>query len=243
MKQIKNYQPHKGYYFPMFPIILTKDNEIIDGQNRYALCMAMGIEFQVIKLPFTKEQINTKACIDELIKIQKKQDEKLEDIFIKYKIDFKLQLLHCSSQMKIKKFYQFKDLFINDIDFWQELRSAFILSKNTKHYQKEIRELFTSKRKNRNNLMNDDEIEKLKNLPEKITIYRGMTVEEKESEKFGISWSLEKTVAENFALTYAHNYDTVGLDKIVFELEIHKEDIIAYFSDRQEEEILYIHNV
>lgn len=241
MKQLKNFKPQKGYYFPMFPIILSKDNAIIDGQNRYAVCMMNGLKFQTIKLPFTTEQINTKSCIDELNKIQKKQDEQLEQAFIKYKIDFKTQLLHCSSQMKIKKFYEFKDLFESDDEYWTELRTAFICSKNTRNYQKEIRELFSSKKENRIKLMTDAEIKELEELPAKIKVYRGMTEEEKESGEYGISWSLKKEVAETFAFTYAHNYDSVGKPKTVIELEIEKSDIIALFTDREENEILYLH--
>ena len=241
MKQLKNFKPQKGYYFPMFPIILSKDNAIIDGQNRYAVCIMNGLKFQTIKLQYTVDQINTKSCIEELNKIQKKQDEQLEQAFVKFRIDFKTQLLHCSSQMKIKKFYQFQALFENDDEYWNELRTAYMCSKNTRNYQKEIRELFLAKRGNRMKLMNDSEIEELEKLPAKIKIYRGMTEEEKESGEYGISWSLDKEVAETFALTYAHNYDSVGKPKTVLELEIDKSDVIAHFTDRQENEILYLH--
>lgn len=241
MKQLKNFKPQKGYYFPMFPIIVSKDDAIIDGQNRYAVCMMNGLQFQTIKLPFTVDQINSINCIEELNKIQKKQDEQLEEIFKKFKIDFKTQLLHCSSQMKIKKFYQFKDLFENDEEYWTELRTAFMCSKNTRNYQKEIRELFSAKKKDRFKLMNDSEMNELEELPSKIKVYRGMTEEEKESGEYGISWSLKKEVAETFAFTYAHNYDSVGKPKTILELEINKSDVIAHFTDREEYEILYLH--
>lgn len=231
------------YYYPMFPIIVTKDNEIIDGQTRHAVCKMNGLKFQVIKLPYTKQQIYTKECIAELVKIQNKQDEELEEVFIKYNIDYRTQLLHCSSQMRLIKFYQSKDKFENDSEYWQELRSAYTLSVNTRFLQKEIRELFSSKRENKTALMNDSEIKELSKLPEKITVYRGMTVEEKESGEFGISWSLKKEVAEIFSLTYAHNYHSVDLPKTVLELEINKSDVIAYFLDRQEKEILYLKRI
>jgi hypothetical protein len=69
-----------------------------------------------------------------------------------------------------------------------------------------------------------------------------MTEEEKDSGEYGISWSLKKEVAETFAFTYAHNYDSVGEPKTVLELKINKSDVIAYLTDRQENEILYLHN-
>lgn len=241
MKSNKKIQPNKGYYFPMFPIIISKDNGIIDGQNRYAYCTSKGLEIQYIRLPFTVDQINTKKCIDELNKIQKQQDEHLEEIFLIHKVDFKTQILHCSSQMKMKKFYQFRDLFESEEEYWVQLRSAFANSKNTRFFQNEIRELFSSSRGNKTALMSDLEIEALSKLPEKIKVYRGMTLEEKESGEFGISWSLDRGIAEMFSITYAHNYHAVDLPKTVLELEINRSDVIAYFFDREEKEILYLH--
>lgn len=237
----KNAQPNQGYYYPMFPIIISKDNGIIDGQTRYAYCMSRGLEVQYVKLPYTVNQINTKKCINELNKIQKLQDEELEEVFLRHKVDFKTQLLHCSSEMKMKKFYQLKDLFESDEEYWLELKSAFANSKNTRFFQNEIRELFASNREKQTALMSDLEIEELSKLPAKITVYRGMTLEEKESGEFGISWSLDKSIAEMFSSTYAHNYHAVDLPKTVLELEINKSDVIAYFLEREEKEILYLH--
>jgi len=233
--------PDKGYYYPMFPIIMSKDNGIVDGLQRYAVCQQNNLPLEKIVIPFTEDQINTPECIALIIKIQKDQDEKLEAAFLKYNIDFQTQIIQCSSQMRLRKFYQFKDEFTEDTEYWSELRDAYVMSSNTRNFQKEIRELFTANRTHSICIMAEKEIALLENLASKITIYRGMTEEENISGEYGISWTLDKKVAEKFATSYAHNYDTVGLPKIVKELTIDKKNIIAYFIDRKEDEIIYIH--
>ena len=54
----------------------------------------------------------------------------------------------------------------------------------------------------RKHMMNRKELDLFNSLPELVTLYRGMTFEERESEEFGISWSLDKKVAEFFANVY-----------------------------------------
>lgn len=229
----------KGYYFPMFPIIVTKNNEIIDGQHRYAICQQMNLPLEAIVLPFTKEEINTKECISALIEIQAYQDEQLEIMFKKYRIDFRTQILHSAAQNKITKFYQFKDSFKDDSDYWESLREAYVMSSNNRNNQDKIKELFSSERRNRNSFMYKEELDELNNLPSEVSIYRGMTVEEKESGIFGISWTLDKSIAEIYATSYVHNYDTFEKPKTVLNLTINKSDIIACFLDRGEKEIIY----
>ena len=86
--------------------------------------------------------------------------------------------------------------------------------------------------------MSEEERQFLAQLPESITIYRGGSLAEHKSKKYGISWSLGKKIAEQFADV------KVIIDKkemMVIEKQINKADVIAYFNERQEEEIIYIH--
>lgn len=69
-----------------------------------------------------------------------------------------------------------------------------------------------------------------------------MTVEELESGNFGVSWSLKESVAKFFAEKYMRNFDTENLPKTVNQLTIKKEDVTAYFGERKEFEIIYLHN-
>jgi hypothetical protein len=64
--------------------------------------------------------------------------------------------------------------------------------------------------------------------------------EEAKSEDYGVSWTLDKSIAEFFANSFLHNYDTYHLEKTLVELKVKKTDIIAYFNSK-ESEIIYIH--
>ena len=89
-------------------------------------------------------------------------------------------------------------------------------------------------------LMTTEELEILKNLPDKVKIYRGMTVEESTKEHQGVSWTLDKKVAEFFAYQYIRNQSTAKKPKTVVEKVIDKSEIIAVFWGRGEQEIIYM---
>jgi hypothetical protein len=97
-----------------------------------------------------------------------------------------------------------------------------------------------SEEEHRDSLMSKKEIKILNNLPDKVKIYRGVTTDEIENNDFGLSWSLNREVAEFFAFKYRRNYDTSSSLKTVIELEVDKNEIIAYFHDREEAEIIYL---
>ena len=68
------------------------------------------------------------------------------------------------------------------------------------------------------------------NLPDKVTVYRG--VQEKDHAK-GFNWSLSKKVATRFATDIAYKKEG-----IVCETTVDKKDIIAYTDQRNEKEII-----
>lgn len=88
--------------------------------------------------------------------------------------------------------------------------------------------------------MTKQELKIYNSLPENITIYRGMTVAELESGDFGISWTLSKECAEFFAFKYGRNFSTENKPKVVHQLEVLKVEILAYFHERNEQEVIYI---
>ena len=71
-------------------------------------------------------------------------------------------------------------------------------------------------------------------LPSQITIYRGGSVKEYESGLLGVSWSLERGVAEYFA--FFNYYGTEP--HIVMSASINKEDVLAMFDAYDECEVL-----
>ncbi len=125
-------------------------------------------------------------------------------------------------------------------NYWYALRIAYEGSDNIYHLRQLVKELFGTIEPEREKMMNTDEIQFLSKLPEKVTIYRGMTEKELKSKNFGISWTLKKEVAEFFAHTYQRNYATNHLKKVVHEMTINKNDIVAFLNDRKEFEVIYL---
>lgn len=124
--------------------------------------------------------------------------------------------------------------------FWYALREAYGYSDNLYYFKEDVILSFLSKELYRNNLMNYRERKALKALPKKITIYRGMTKAELKSNYFGVSWTLKKSKAEFFAYRYIRNFSTNKKQKTIHKLVIDKSEVIAFFNDRKEFEIIYI---
>ena len=123
--------------------------------------------------------------------------------------------------------------------YWWGLRCAYELSDNLYKYREEVKTCFNSDLPNREELMTQKEKETLKSLPAIVTIYRGMTIKEMNTGSYGVSWSLKKDIAKFFT-TYFRNCDVKNEPKVIKELTIPKEKIIAYFNERDEEEVIYL---
>lgn len=124
--------------------------------------------------------------------------------------------------------------------YWYALRKAFTMSDNLYHYRHDVRLAFLSKEPQIEYLMTDKEKIYLNTLPEKITIYRAMTENEFKQKDFGISWTLKKDIAEFFVNSYNRNYETNHLKSLIHETIIDKNQVTAFFNDRNEFEIIYI---
>ena len=81
---------------------------------------------------------------------------------------------------------------------------------------------------NKKYLMGQENYEAYENLPDTFVVYRGL---QENAQEDGLSWTLSKDVAEWFASRFENN------GKII-EKTVHKTEVIAYFSDREEEEII-----
>ena len=88
--------------------------------------------------------------------------------------------------------------------------------------------------KNTNLLMDNEELAFYKNLPDKITIYRGGY------SKRGISWTLNKDIAEWFAKRFKPVNIPETVNTKVFKKEVYRDNCIAFFNCRKEEEIIYL---
>ena len=125
-------------------------------------------------------------------------------------------------------------------NYWYALRNSYVNSDNLYSFSKMIKKCFLKNEPQIESLMLPVEMEYFNNLPNQITIYRGMTEDELNQKAFGCSWTLKKEVAEYFAYTYNRNFDTRNINKVVHELTINKNEVIAFFNEREEFEIIYI---
>jgi len=82
----------------------------------------------------------------------------------------------------------------------------------------------------RRSLMDDDEWEILEKLPEEVAVFRG--TQSKKAKVRGMSWTLDRKKAEWFRDRFKK------LDGKVYEASIKKEEILAYFSGRNESEVI-----
>lgn len=157
----------------------------------------------------------------------------------------KMQLLHLihgpgiNTYNRIRHFLEVQHL-LKGWQFWYCLRHAFQGSDNLYIYRPQIKELFQKNQPEKNFLMEPGEHAFLASLKPVVTIYRGMSIAEKESGDFGVSWTLSRKHAEFFAFEY-HRAPFRPDRMTVMTLEINAADIIAYFGDN-ESEIIYIQN-
>jgi hypothetical protein len=89
--------------------------------------------------------------------------------------------------------------------------------------------------------MNKKEKDFLTRLPETITIYRVMTKSELDSKDFGILWILKKDISTFIAEKYHRNYFTNHIKKVVHKFILNKSEMIAFFNEREEFEIIFIY--
>ena len=85
-------------------------------------------------------------------------------------------------------------------------------------------------------VMNEEELAYYNRLPDKVTLYRGCSMDEYEDEDgdscFGISWTTSREIAEFFAFRNEQE------DTAVYSIEVDKEDIKAVFLSRNEFEAI-----
>lgn len=127
-------------------------------------------------------------------------------------------------------FLRYTEDYLSIEDFSEYLSESWVLveySNNDKNYSKS-KLLKAFKRADKNILMNEDELESYNKLDDYITVYRG--VKPKSSYK-ALSWTTNKKIAQWFA-------DRFDKNGAVYKAKINKKYIFAYFSRRNEDEIV-----
>ena len=134
---------------------------------------------------------------------------------------------------------------LNPCDYWNYLGQAYNGSDNTYEYTEKVKDLFGKPFPHKDSLMDNTERGVLQELSDPVKIHRGMTVQEsiegeRDPKRYGISWTLKEETAVFFAQKYIRNHATAGMKKTVVTKMVPKKDIIAYFRDRDEQEVIYM---
>jgi hypothetical protein len=190
----------------------------------------------------------TTELIDELKLIVEKKDEmiaaargsmiirELSEVHFKKKIDLDYILNFCPSGERILMLHRYGDR-LTDKEYWKQLKGSYTSQDYNSVPYVFLENMFKSDRNHRKHLMNNREQKLLNSLPEKVNVYRAMSVEEAEGGKYRLSWTLDLEIAEKFV---DRNEMIYGTDMTIRKMEIAKKDIIAVFLDRKEQEVIYI---
>lgn len=118
---------------------------------------------------------------------------------------------------------------LGDVSYWQLLTEIWVDTENQYAYLKDWKKFLTSERQHRHYMMNEEDDQLLRSLPEEVTIYRGC---QKGLNEKGLSWTLDKSKAEFFA----NRFSKKG---IILEKKIPKSEIVALLTVRGETEIIW----
>lgn len=159
----------------------------------------------------------------------------IKEIHLTGKLDYNFINAYSPTSQKIYWFAQFQHLF-SDREYWDNLACAYLMQSYDPKLPHEILLLlFSSKRDGKKYLMNEEDWAFFEALPDKIKVYRGMSEKEFKSGKFRFSWTLDKSIAEQFKVRNSQYY---GQKTLVHELEIEKSKIIAYMGKTEKEVII-----
>lgn len=120
---------------------------------------------------------------------------------------------------------------MDDKSYWNILAAVYTDSEILGQNQGAIRQLLTADRPKREELMSDEEQKVVDDLPETVTIFRGYCFDN----SHGWSWTISREQAEWFANRFAQ--ECGGVPRVATG-HVKKIDIIAYFGDRLEKEIV-----
>jgi hypothetical protein len=130
-------------------------------------------------------------------------------------------------------FFKYISNFLSEKDYANYLENVWISQENPNMDincpPKESVKLF--RKANKEYLMNKEDYEVYKNFPEEMVVYRGVGIGRTPA---GLSWTVNLEKAEWFA----HRFDTENEKGYIQKLTVKKENILAYFNTRGEDEVV-----
>lgn len=192
----------------------------------------------IIKHPFTDSGFVCLPHDDSIQPINILEDKKA---LVRWREFMKNRINECSSPyqvyMLITKPYKFAfikyaEKSMSKDDLSEILADAWIITEepNLDPNLSKTKLLSLFKSANPEVLMNDEELKAFNELEDTVTIYRGVTSYNADNIK-ALSWTLDYDKAEWFANRF-------GEEGTVYEAEIEKSHILAYFSRRNESEVI-----
>lgn len=126
-------------------------------------------------------------------------------------------------------------------NFWHLFHHWWTTVENPSEYIKYIEEMLCHNTaglqqdlhfdESRLNEMHEEDLKAYNSLPDTFTVYRGCHGFNED----GVSWSLDREVAEKFAINMA-----IDGKRMLLEGVVHKNDIVAYYTGRHEAEIVVL---
>jgi len=179
--------------------------------------------------------IPTKSGQEMVNVMEKDGEQKFKDSVIKRlkKSKNPIEILFLLNKPYYFTFLDHIQKYLSDDDLGGFLRSVWEYSEYTNEYtntdavltKEELVKLF--RRSTKNKLMDKEELDVLKKLPERLTIYRGTTtVNSKDVKVF--SWTLSRNSAEWYAQRFDDDVQNI------FQAELPKDGVLAYFSTDEE---------
>lgn len=134
---------------------------------------------------------------------------------------------------RLYAFEQIEDQ-LPDEEWWSLLGAIWTDTENAWQNDADWRRYLSSQRASRDHIMEEEEREAFKLLPEELEVWRGYSRPERKS---GMSWTLNRPQAEWFARRLHRPEDPPPK---VARATVKKEHVIAYFTCRQESEIVVL---
>ena len=120
---------------------------------------------------------------------------------------------------------------ITDASFWRLLRQVWIDSENIWEHMVYARAVWEMPNPDRQSVMTKPERAALAAMPETFPIFRG-ACSRHDDPKEGLSWTTSLKVAEWFSRRYS------GSRPVVIEATVRRDDVLAFFTQRNESEIV-----
>ena len=129
-------------------------------------------------------------------------------------------------------FLKFAEPYLSKEDFSKILGDAWVRSENPNDdpnfTKRDLIAMF--KRADKQALMTEEDYKRWQDLEKSITVYRGVTPHNEKNIR-ALSWTLDAEKAEWFAMRFGENGK-------VYQAEIDKKDVYAYFGGRGESEVI-----